>query len=300
MTYIEDIEDREIDFTEPREFSELISAPFNFIIKNFKGLMAPLVRYAFPVIIIGLVFLSLFVNYILKFSELATYNFTYNFIYIGVGYLLILAGGILSVSLIYSYISLYALHGRDNFDISEVKQLGFSSFFRILIVNIISIIIISIGLILFIIPGIYFSIALQYANFIVVHEKAGPFEAISRSFELISGNWWKTFGLMFILQFIVAIVIYIVYIPAIAAIMFVAMNGLDQSIIVGILVTTMLLVAVLGIIASFIPMLALTFLYFNIIEEKESPGLINKINNINKEEENKEENKEDYNRFKRF
>lgn len=50
------------------------------------------------------------------------------------------------------------------------------------------------GFIFFIIPGIILAIKLQYTGFIVVDEKAGPFEALRRSWEITRGNGWRLLG----------------------------------------------------------------------------------------------------------
>ena len=70
---------------------------------------------------------------------------------------------------------------------------------------------IAVGLLLFIVPGIYLSIRLCFANAIVVVERKAGFNAFRRSFELTENNSWYIFKLscalilLFLLLFAVAI-----------------------------------------------------------------------------------------------
>ena len=50
-----------------------------------------------------------------------------------------------------------------------------------------------IGFILFIIPGIIFSIRLQYAPYLIVDKNVPPVDAIKESWEMTKGNTWNLF-----------------------------------------------------------------------------------------------------------
>lgn len=49
-----------------------------------------------------------------------------------------------------------------------------------------------IGFLILIIPGVYLSVALMFANVVAVIEARGPIQSLSRSWELAKGNWWRT------------------------------------------------------------------------------------------------------------
>jgi hypothetical protein len=51
------------------------------------------------------------------------------------------------------------------------------------------------GLICLIIPGIYLGVALYFSAQAVVAENRSPIEALGRSRELVSGQWWRVFGI---------------------------------------------------------------------------------------------------------
>lgn len=56
-------------------------------------------------------------------------------------------------------------------------------------------IIILVGLILFIVPGIIAGIMLMFVGYVVIEEKLGPINALKKSIALTKGNRWKLFQL---------------------------------------------------------------------------------------------------------
>jgi hypothetical protein len=86
------------------------------------------------------------------------------------------------------------------------------------IANLIVTVIVAIGFILLIIPGIFLAVKLCLVPFIVVDEGLGPFQAIEASWKRTSGYWWTLFlaGLLGIIVVIVGLILLIVgSIPAI-------------------------------------------------------------------------------------
>ncbi len=67
-------------------------------------------------------------------------------------------------------------------------------FVNYLVTSVLLGIIITIGLILFVIPGIYLALRFQFAPFLVVDQGLGPFAALSKSSELTRGVKWKLLG----------------------------------------------------------------------------------------------------------
>jgi hypothetical protein len=63
----------------------------------------------------------------------------------------------------------------------------------------------SVGLLLFIIPGIFVGIMLFAVLPLVVLERSGPFEALGRSIELSRGAWGRIFGLALVLVIIASL-----------------------------------------------------------------------------------------------
>jgi uncharacterized membrane protein len=58
------------------------------------------------------------------------------------------------------------------------------------------------GLFLLIIPGIFFALRLQYANYLIIDKNLGPIEAIKASWKMTKGNVWNLFFLGILLDLI--------------------------------------------------------------------------------------------------
>ena len=81
-------------------------------------------------------------------------------------------------------------------------------FLPLIVAYIVIVIILIPAFIALIIPGIWLSVKLSMAFPAVVCEKAGPFRAIGRSWELTKDNWWRVFGtliVVFLLLFVITL-----------------------------------------------------------------------------------------------
>jgi hypothetical protein len=64
---------------------------------------------------------------------------------------------------------------------------------------------ICVGLVLLIVPGVYFATALMMTGPAVLIEKLGPGQALSRSVQLVRGNWWRTTTILTVALLIVIV-----------------------------------------------------------------------------------------------
>lgn len=86
--------------------------------------------------------------------------------------------------------------------------------FVLLLAAIFSMIIVSTGFYLLIIPGIYFSLALSMAAFLVIDKDQGPIECLKNSLDITRGNLWQLLGvkiLAILLNVIVFVVLGMIY-----------------------------------------------------------------------------------------
>lgn len=79
------------------------------------------------------------------------------------------------------------------------------AFLATIAVSIVLTIVIPIGLVFLLIPGIFLAISFQFAIYAVAVEDRGPIDALRRSWELASGNRWRLFGLGLIVFVVSAI-----------------------------------------------------------------------------------------------
>ena len=83
----------------------------------------------------------------------------------------------------------------------ELKQLidkGFAVLVPVFLASVVYGIVVMIGMLLLILPGIYICVALSLYYYVIVIENLGPIEGLKRSFRLIKGHWWRTFLILFI------------------------------------------------------------------------------------------------------
>ena len=117
--------------------------------------------------------------------------------------------GLIFVVLVFS--ALEAIEKTNIFNFPKIKDLATKTL-KVLMVSIISYIFIVLGLILFVIPGIFLSKRYIYVLNIAVEERLGIFESMKRSKELSKKNGWSTYlSLIFILIPIYAITLPITF-----------------------------------------------------------------------------------------
>lgn len=72
-------------------------------------------------------------------------------------------------------------------------------FWKFLFTGILSALLVFLGLIILIVPGIIASIALMFASYFVIDDKSGPIKSLKQSYRLTRGYWLKLFGFIIVL-----------------------------------------------------------------------------------------------------
>ncbi len=123
-----------------------------------------------------------------------------------------------------------------------------------------------IGFILLVIPGIYLMVGFALFNQTAVIEDRGPWDALTRSRELIKGSWWRCLGILFLAFVLVAILSNIVEFPLRLAVGWIFGNGL-----LGTGIGVMVGWFVHFVFAPF-SMLVSTLLYYDLAGPQGKPG----------------------------
>ncbi|MEX0719017.1 MAG: hypothetical protein WD059_00020 [Balneolaceae bacterium] len=135
---------------------------------------------------------------------------------------------------------------------------------------------------LLIIPGIYVGIKVFVSPTVAILEKRNPFEAISRSWDLVEGHWWFTFAVYLVMYFITTFMSYVLIIPFSIFLAFMSASGVDAA--SGGLGTSMgIFYGLLIVVASLFSVLlliAMSLHYFNLVERKEGKGLRSQIEEL--------------------
>ena len=318
---------KKIDFQKKRDFGQKIGDAFAFVKQNLSGLIASILRLAgLPI----LIFVVAFVAYMLFAMPTLSFDESASFEAFGVGliFFAILAAvfGLFIYALfyaaIYEYILLYIDNEEGQILVNEVvknarKNLGKHIFTVVSMIlfaivgGVVSFVVLGLlapnlpGFLSFILgiciifPMIYFMIMLTLYLVVRFNEDINPLDGLSRTFFLISGKWWSTFGLIFIFGLINMVMSYSIYIPYIVLTKFVyiSMNTSsgDYSLI-GIAITILLNIAALlvSLLVSVVLSVALAFQYYNLVELKESRGLMRKIQTVGVPQQAQQEEEEDY------
>ena len=269
-----------IELRKVRDFGGILGVTFEYIKQNFKVLFKANLFIGAPFILLAGVFLGIYQSSILNFQV------NQDFAQLGIPFLLSMLFTMLAYLIIttvtYSHLMLYNNSELESFDIEQVWQKVKSIFWMILFTGLGYVFIVGFGFILLIIPGIYLSIALSLIFIVRLEEEISFFDTVSRSTKIMSGNWWFTFGLILVVGIIQGFLSFILYVPNYIVMIFMTFTGIDST--TGetgrILFILSSIVASLGVLTYSISTIAIAFQYYNLVERKEAPGLIQQIENI--------------------
>ncbi len=275
-----------VDFIKNRDFGDKLGIPIFFFIQEFKFLSLIILRFAGPWLAIVILVTSLISNSIYKASISNTEPTEIVILYGFLILLFLMIGFLVSIATTHSYISLYVKEGKGNFTIDDVGNLIKKKIFKIFFGGILISLIVVVGFLFFYIPGIYLTIAMSFFTIVIVYEDAKIGESISRSFKIIKGHWWETFGLIFIFGLIVGFASYVFIIPIYVVFIVAAIGG--KTIGVGSVIVLVLFISLYFVAYMFFVSLKQTIIavqYFSLITNKEGLGLKERIDSINKEKE---------------
>ncbi|MFW5761070.1 MAG: hypothetical protein ACOCXH_08840, partial [Cyclobacteriaceae bacterium] len=194
---------------------------------------------------------------------------------------------IMVAAVVYSYMKIYHQKPEMEIEVSEVWKHARNLFFPYVLAVIVTSILVFIGSLFFLIPGIYLFFAFLIIYPIMANEGKGFGDALGRCFTLISGKWWSTFGLVVLTYLIVLIISLVFSIPSLILQEIVGTSTLGNVEISGNNIVYEIALVVITVIQNFasyilyaIVFVALAFQYGNLVERKEAVGLLNKIDNL--------------------
>jgi hypothetical protein len=266
-----------IEFRKVRDFGDLINATFEFIRQNFKKLFLSLLFIAGPGIFLTGIAAGSYQSNIFSFKR----NFEIFVPSVLVYYFFIFITFQLILTVTYSYIGLYLEKNPDEFDVNDVWSSVKKNLLMIFLTSLGSFILIMLGFVLLIIPGIYLGTVLTIIYIVRIKEKLSFFDSISRCRYLITGNWWFTFALVLIFTVIQYFFTFLFHIPQYIA-MFIGVLHMQNGQI-SFNNTLMMITSIIGSISYFfyaIVLIGISFHYFSLVEKKEAAGLMEKLETI--------------------
>lgn len=294
-----------IEFYKLRDFGAKMNATIEFLRENIGRLFLNLLFIAGPLaLILSIFFKNLFSTFFnLGFNAGQSGDvseFSSAFAVIGGSYFLMIIVIWLATSMIisvtYTYIRLYNEGVAKETSVGDVFRLALKKYGGILLLGILIGLSVVFGMFFFIIPGIYLAVTLSLAYPIYVFEDISPTDAFGRTFRLIRQKWWSTFGILivtallaYVVQLLFNLPLMVVYLMNIFTIVEESANNPgDPQAFMDMFsswyMAVALAITMLGTYLSYcIPQIGLAYQYSNLVERSEGKGLMNEIEDFDKE-----------------
>lgn len=199
----------------------------------------------------------------------------------------------LSMGVVYGAMRLYETNGPGSFDVGDLWAEAKAHFWKILGsilllslffgVGILIVIIPCLGIIAYVVGVVYFAVVFAIFFPMLVHEEIDVIDGIKRARFLVKEHWWETFAICLIAGIIIAILSILFSIPyyivmGTAGLLSLQSGPVDIDGLTGVLMVICGLISTLGGTLLYGILFTATGLqYFNLVEQKERPGLMAQI-----------------------
>ena len=304
-----------LELHKQRNFSDKISASLDFIRLNGKPLVKSCLVIAGPVLLVGaLITGDSYQNMInamtlIQQDEVAGLDSMSRMgVSIILGSLVTLVGGLLIVTVLYEYMKLYEKKQSSEISVADVwaqvKQ-NFGSLAATALLYGLLIMFMGFGaaltlglfgaaspvlVVILVIPvfAFFMYVAINFSLVLVIEsfESVDALSAFNRSAKLIKGYWWSTFGIIIATSIIASMVTYMISILTTVVMMvgFLHDGEMTEPNLFMKIITyvTVAITSIVGYLVQILPLLAMAFQYFNLVELKEARGLMSKIESFGK------------------
>jgi hypothetical protein len=282
-----------IEFKKQRDIGAIITDVFKFIRVEGKTLGLLILKISGPAMLV------MVVSYI--YFKLSTHG-DFERIFMATS----LTSNVVISSLIFacSYIAFYSLlcgcvfgyiknYNENNGAVNEndVVQLARSHFWSYIGLNIIVALMVVIGFVLCILPGIYLAVCLSITLPMLMFDRKELGYTISNSFKLIKDEWWITFAtliVVYILYYVIALIFQLPQIIYYLTKIFTMVNEVSRNPFetvdwISISLDVFAMIAQYFLSALFL--LATAFIYFHLNEKKNFTGTLETIERLGEREE---------------
>jgi len=275
--------EQETQFRKKRELGDIFSDSFNFLKQEYKPIASLIATYVLPFLILyGIAQVYLQIKVIGTIDLNDPENLMANIGPFYANIFLFSLFGIFVQSLLfgtyYSFIEVYVKKGKGNFDLAEVKANLFSNSLLALGAGVTVFIITIFGIIMCIIPGIYFANTYSLVAMIIIFEKKGLGNAMTRSWNLVQSQWWNTFLLNIVGVIFIWIAGFILSVPAILSGLTTTIFSLKETGTIEYPQWYWVLNGISTIVSALLWIVPATFLalqYFNLDEAEKPPMPVN-------------------------
>jgi hypothetical protein len=293
---------QQVEFKKVRDFGEVIGDTFLFIKQNFKPLLKTFIYFCGFFMLAGLLTAIMVQSNVfreagaMKIAPIYTNSYSRISDFVG-QYLLLIIFIMLFCNAIYvsmlSYVTLYIEKGNIAPSTQEVWGYYKYYFFRVLGSSIVAGLFMVICFICCIIPGIYVFPAMSIFYPIIILENASLGHSFDRSFKLVKNEWWITAAILLVVWIITYFMSMVIQMPAAIIMMFTAISHTEQPISNAYIILSSC-GQYLSYIFFIIPIIASALIYFNLVERKESVGLMSRIERLGADSTDKHHTEEEY------
>ncbi|WP_291858930.1 hypothetical protein [Marinilabilia sp.] len=282
----------EIELVKYRDFSDVFNGSFAFISQEMKQLFRVIGIYAGVPVIVSVILSALYAQ-----DTMATVMEIMNGgntagpdpVLIFLTFLVSFVAQVFIGGLVPAYLGEYEDKGRNGFTAADVWNRFARHFWAIVGYSLLAALLLMLGFVFLIIPGIYLSVPFSFILYVKVIENKDLGDTLSRCFQLVKNRWWATFGIIILAYLIMGIVGWLFSLPSmivggiegymVASGAKEAMEGGSLAIVLSTIFAGLgqyLLYPVLYVIIA--------FQYYTLREQKDRSGLMDRISSITGEE----------------
>jgi len=277
--------DQPIVLLQQRDFGQKINASFDFAIKNLGPLAKSIMFIAGPPALLSGIAQGMYQSRLLT-AGIQKNSMESLYQYLTLEYFLVVLLSSVTYFLCYAAVSsfmvLYEEKGLGSkITPGDIWQKIVENLSVSITSSILALFAILIGLVFFIIPGIYLAVCFQLYLMVVIREKTSATDSLSRSRKLVDGKWWSTFGLVMIMSIIAGIISIVFQFPVLLATILTTLglgNGIAGSPVV------LIIASIISIVGSNfvngLVWIAVGFQYYNLVERRDGSGLRSEIESL--------------------
>ncbi len=283
-----------IQFKKQRELGSILTDTFKFIRLQWKPLFGLIFRIAGPALILLVLAYVFYMQTVFGSLGVIDNNpFVFGSSEFGfsliISLILIILAGIAYYGLMYGTV-MYSIQSyiKNNGEIDKKEVIAGvkKDFWKLMGISVLTGLMIIVGTIVCIAPGIYLAVVLATTYGILIFEKRSVTESISYSFELIKGEWWISFATLLVVLILYYIIIMIAQIPQYIYFfikMFTVaetMSSDPSGMFDGIYIALNGFALIMQYIFYVIIVITTGFIYFNLNEKKNFTGTIETIESL--------------------
>ncbi len=189
--------------------------------------------------------------------------------------------GLFGFGYIRVYLDKYRQGDETSPEVGEIGGVMFRHLGNMLLGGVVCLLLVFLGSLFFVLPGIYLSVALLFTGCFIFFQQKTAFQGIAGSMSLIQGRWWGLFGYVILLRLIVLALSFIFSIPQLVLIVKAATT---QEVPPQLLTSLALTFGRVGeFMLQIITVTGIAVRFFSFWEKKEHGTLLGKIDQMGEE-----------------